>query len=145
MKYADTALPARPVTLPDQVRAAFVLAQSGTHAMNPSPLAPLTPDTIRSAVPDDPVWNPGVAVRLPEGSEKNVPHARACKGTVPRLPRFWDALKFNPPASGAELAVALHAYIRPEIRFSGLDALKAQIAEDAAQARALLAAAPPAL
>ena len=41
---------------------------------------------------------------------------------------------------GAELAVALHAYIREERRFSGLDALKAQIAADAAEARRLLAA-----
>ena len=41
---------------------------------------------------------------------------------------------------GAEITVALIAYIRPEIRFSGLDALKAQIAADAAEARRLLAA-----
>ena len=39
---------------------------------------------------------------------------------------------------GAEITVALIAYIRPEIRFSGLDALKAQIAADAAEARRLL-------
>ncbi len=39
----------------------------------------------------------------------------------------------------AELAVALHAYIRPEQKFSGLDALKAQIATDATEARRLLA------
>ncbi|MBS0640830.1 MAG: bifunctional riboflavin kinase/FAD synthetase [Acetobacteraceae bacterium] len=38
-----------------------------------------------------------------------------------------------------EVTVALHAFIRPEIRFSGLDALKAQIAADAAEARRLLA------
>jgi len=40
---------------------------------------------------------------------------------------------------GVEITVALHAYIRPEVRFSGLDALKAQIAADAAEARRLLA------
>jgi riboflavin kinase / FMN adenylyltransferase len=40
---------------------------------------------------------------------------------------------------GTEITVALIAYIRPEIRFSGLDALKAQIAADAAEARRLLA------
>jgi riboflavin kinase/FMN adenylyltransferase len=39
----------------------------------------------------------------------------------------------------AELSVALHAYIREERKFSGLDALKAQIAADAAEARRLLA------
>jgi riboflavin kinase / FMN adenylyltransferase len=37
-----------------------------------------------------------------------------------------------------EITVALHAYIRAEVRFPGLDALKAQIAADAAEARRLL-------
>jgi riboflavin kinase/FMN adenylyltransferase len=39
---------------------------------------------------------------------------------------------------GSEITVALVAYIRPEVKFSGLDALKAQIAADAAEARRLL-------
>ncbi len=39
---------------------------------------------------------------------------------------------------GTEITVALIAYIRPEIKFSGLDALTAQIASDAAQAKELL-------
>jgi riboflavin kinase/FMN adenylyltransferase len=39
---------------------------------------------------------------------------------------------------GQEITVALLAYIRAEVRFSGLDALKAQIAMDAAEARRLL-------
>ncbi|HEY5299153.1 MAG TPA: riboflavin kinase, partial [Acetobacteraceae bacterium] len=39
---------------------------------------------------------------------------------------------------GAELTVALHHYIRPEVRFGGLDELKAQIAKDATEARRLL-------
>jgi riboflavin kinase / FMN adenylyltransferase len=43
---------------------------------------------------------------------------------------------------GRHLRVALVDFIRPERRFAGLDALKAQIAEDAARARAILAAAP---
>ena len=34
-----------------------------------------------------------------------------------------------------EITVALHGYIRAEVKFSGLDALKAQIASDAAEAR----------
>ena len=38
---------------------------------------------------------------------------------------------------GTEITVALIAYIRPEIKFSGLDALKAQIAADADEARRL--------
>jgi riboflavin kinase/FMN adenylyltransferase len=47
---------------------------------------------------------------------------------------------FDADLYGAELAVALHAYLRGEVRFSGLDALRAQIAADAAQARRILAA-----
>jgi len=43
---------------------------------------------------------------------------------------------------GKQLAVALSHFIRPEIKFPGLDALKAQIAEDAARARAWLASPP---
>lgn len=39
---------------------------------------------------------------------------------------------------GQEITVALHAYLRGEQKFSGLDALKAQIAVDAAQARLML-------
>jgi len=42
---------------------------------------------------------------------------------------------------GQEIGVALHAYLRGEQKFSGLEALKAQIAADAAEARALLDAA----
>jgi riboflavin kinase / FMN adenylyltransferase len=38
-----------------------------------------------------------------------------------------------------DITVALHAYIRAEIKFSGLDALKTQIAADAQEARRLLA------
>ena len=41
---------------------------------------------------------------------------------------------------GQTLSVALHALLRGEQRFDGLDALKAQIARDAQQARHLLAA-----
>jgi len=40
------------------------------------------------------------------------------------------------------LRVALIEFLRPERKFSGIDALKAQIATDAAQARALLQAVP---
>ena len=39
---------------------------------------------------------------------------------------------------GADITVALHAFIRPEIKFPGIDALKAQIAADAEEARRLL-------
>ncbi len=39
---------------------------------------------------------------------------------------------------GAELSVSLHAFLRGERRFAGLDELRAQIAADAAEARRLL-------
>ena len=45
---------------------------------------------------------------------------------------------------GRHLRVALVDFIRPEQKFAGLDALKAQIAADAARARDILAAIPPA-
>ena len=41
---------------------------------------------------------------------------------------------------GQVLAVELVAWLRPEVKFSGLDALVVQIAADAAQARHILAA-----
>jgi riboflavin kinase/FMN adenylyltransferase len=45
---------------------------------------------------------------------------------------------------GQEIAVALHAYLRAEQKFPGLDALRAQIALDAAEARRILDLAAPA-
>jgi len=44
---------------------------------------------------------------------------------------------------GRHLRVAFVDFIRPEQKFAGLDALKAQIAVDAARAREILAATPP--
>ncbi|MFG1477545.1 bifunctional riboflavin kinase/FAD synthetase [Xanthobacter sp. V4C-4] len=38
-----------------------------------------------------------------------------------------------------DIAVEFHAYLRPELKFDGIDALVAQIAEDARRARAVLA------
>ncbi len=46
---------------------------------------------------------------------------------------------FSGDLYGTEITVALHAYIRPEVKFSGIDALKTQIASDADEARRLLA------
>lgn len=43
---------------------------------------------------------------------------------------------------GQQIVVAFIAHLRPEQKFAGLDALKAQIAEDARKARAILAATP---
>jgi len=39
---------------------------------------------------------------------------------------------------GQEVSVALHVFLRPEQKFAGLDALKAQIALDAVAAREVL-------
>lgn len=49
---------------------------------------------------------------------------------------------FDGDIYGCHLRVSLIEFIRPERKFDGLDALKAQIAEDAAKARAILAAVP---
>jgi riboflavin kinase / FMN adenylyltransferase len=61
-------------------------------------------------------------------------------GLVPRL----EAHLFDIDVElyGRHLRVALVDFIRPEQKFAGLDALTAQIAADAARARAILAAAP---
>jgi riboflavin kinase/FMN adenylyltransferase len=48
----------------------------------------------------------------------------------------------NTDLYGRHLRVSLIDFIRPEQKFSGLDALKAQIAEDAQKARTILAAVP---
>ena len=83
-----------------------------------------------------------VTVRLPDGSVHrgvaNIgrrPTVNA--GTESRLE--VNIFDFDGDLYGAELTVALHAYIREEQKFPGLDALKAQIAGDAAEARRLLA------
>jgi len=61
-------------------------------------------------------------------------------GLVPRLEaHLFD---INVDLYGRHLRVALVEYIRPERKFAGLEALKAQIAEDAARARAILATTP---
>lgn len=50
---------------------------------------------------------------------------------------------FDDDLYGAELTVELRFFLREEQKFASFDALKAQIAQDAAQARALLDAQPP--
>jgi riboflavin kinase / FMN adenylyltransferase len=74
-------------------------------------------------------WHPGVANigRRPTVNE----------GPESRLE--VNVFQFDDDIYDAELSVALHAYIREERRFSGLDALKTQIAADAEKARRLLA------
>lgn len=57
-------------------------------------------------------------------------------GTESRLE--VNLFDFNSDIYGTDITVALHAYIRAEIKFSSLDELKTQIAIDAAEARRLL-------
>jgi riboflavin kinase / FMN adenylyltransferase len=61
-------------------------------------------------------------------------------GTESRLE--VNIFDFSGDIYGTEVTVALIAYIRPEIKFPGLDALKAQIAADAAEAGRLLMVKP---
>jgi riboflavin kinase / FMN adenylyltransferase len=58
------------------------------------------------------------------------------EGTESRLE--VNVFDFQGDIYDTEITVALHQYIRAEVKFSGLDALKAQIASDAEQARLIL-------
>ena len=85
-----------------------------------------------------------VTIRLPDGTWRRGVANIGRRPTVNEGPESRlevNIFDFDADLYDAELAVALHAYIRPEQKFSGLDALKAQIATDAAEARRLLAAA----
>jgi len=82
-----------------------------------------------------------VTVRLPDGSVYRGAANIGRRPTVNEGPESRlevNLFDFDDDLYGQELTVALHAYIRPEVKFSGLDALKAQIARDAAEARRLL-------
>jgi riboflavin kinase / FMN adenylyltransferase len=84
-----------------------------------------------------------VTVQMPDGS---VRHGVANIGRRPTVNAGTESrlevnvFGFDGDLYGKELSVALHAYIREERKFPGLDALKAQIAADAAEAHRLLAA-----
>jgi riboflavin kinase / FMN adenylyltransferase len=83
-----------------------------------------------------------VTVRLPDGSvRKGVANIgrRPTVNTGIESRLEVNVFDFDGDLYGAELAVALHSYIRAEARFPSLDALTAQIAADAAEARRLLA------
>ena len=85
-----------------------------------------------------------VTVRLPDGTRRNGVANIGRRPTVNAGPESRlevNIFDFEGDIYGAELAVALHAFIREERKFSGLDALKAQIATDAGEARRLLATA----
>ncbi len=74
------------------------------------------------------VWHPGVA---------NLGRRPTVGGLVERLEvHLFD---YAGDLYGRHLRVRMVDFIRPEMKFDGLDALKAQIAADAARARAVLA------
>jgi riboflavin kinase / FMN adenylyltransferase len=82
-----------------------------------------------------------VTVRLPDGAEHpgvaNIgrrPTVNA--GLESRLEVFL--FDFSGDLYGAEISVALHAFLRGERRFAGIDELRAQIAADADEARRVL-------
>jgi riboflavin kinase/FMN adenylyltransferase len=79
-----------------------------------------------------------VSVRLPDGEWRRGVANIGRRPTVNEGPESRleaNIFDFDGDIYGVEVTVALHAYIREERRFPGLDALKAQIAVDAAEAR----------
>ncbi len=83
-----------------------------------------------------------VTVRLPDGQVHGGAANIGRRPTVNEGPESRlevNLFGFDGDLYGQELTVSLQAYIRAEQKFSGLDALKAQIAVDAAEAGRLLA------
>jgi riboflavin kinase / FMN adenylyltransferase len=83
-----------------------------------------------------------VRVRLPDGTvQKGVANIgrRPTVNTGPESRLEVHLFDFAGNLYGQRIVVALHAYLRPEQAFPGLDALKAQIAADAEEARRILA------
>jgi riboflavin kinase / FMN adenylyltransferase len=85
--------------------------------------------------PDDPLAGRTV------GGVANLGLRPTVGGLVPRLETHLFDIESD--LYGRHLRVAFVEFIRPEQKFAGLDELKAQIAEDAARARTILAAVPP--
>ena len=90
-----------------------------------------------------------VTIRLPDGTMKPGAANIGRRPTVNEGPESRlevNIFDFSRDIYDLEISVALHAYIRPEMKFSGLDELKTQIAADAAEARRILdrAGLPPA-
>ena len=81
-----------------------------------------------------------VTIRLADGSVHDGVANIGRRPTVNEGPESRlevNIFDFDGDIYGTDITVALNAYIRAEIKFSGLDALKAQIAADAAEARRL--------
>jgi riboflavin kinase/FMN adenylyltransferase len=86
-----------------------------------------------------------VRVHLDDGSEHN---GVASLGVRPMFDPPQELLEavlfdFDGDLYGRTIEVALHHYLRAEAKFDGIEALKAQMDQDAAEARRLLAAGAP--
>ena len=88
-----------------------------------------------------------VRVEIEDGPHRGVYDGVANLGRRPTFDKQDVVLEvhifdFDGDIYGQHAAVAFIDYLRPEQKFSGLDALKAQIAKDSRQAREILAALP---
>lgn len=82
-----------------------------------------------------------VSVKLPDGATQGGAANIGRRPTVNAGPESRlevNIFDFDGDLYGADLTVALRAYIRAEQKFPGLDALKAQIAADVAEAHRIL-------
>lgn len=84
-----------------------------------------------------------VTARLPDGREFGGAANIGRRPTVNQGPESRlevNLFGFDGDLYGTELTVALVAYLRPEVKFAGLDALRAQIAADVIEAGSVLVA-----
>jgi riboflavin kinase / FMN adenylyltransferase len=82
-----------------------------------------------------------VTIRLADGTTHNGVANIGRRPTVNAGPESRlevNLFDFSDDLYGTDITVALHAFIRSEVKFSGLDALKAQIAADAQEAMRIL-------
>jgi riboflavin kinase/FMN adenylyltransferase len=82
-----------------------------------------------------------VKIRLPDGAMHNGVANIGRRPTVNAGPESRlevNIFGYEGDLYGAEIAVSLHAFLRGERRFAGIDELRAQIAADAAEARRML-------
>ena len=86
-----------------------------------------------------------VRVRLDDGSEHGGVASLGVRPMFDPPKELLEAVLFDWDGDlyGRTIEVALHHYIRPEMTFDGLDALKAQMDQDAAEAKRLLAGHAP--
>lgn len=82
-----------------------------------------------------------VRVRLDDGSEHGGVASLGIRPTFDPPTELLEAVLFDFDGDlyDRTIEIALHHYLRPEVKFDGLDALKAQMDVDAARARDLLA------